>query len=220
MDALIDDVSVKMELDTGAAISVMSSEDFKRYFPGKALHKFNLNLKTYTGEKVKALGTLPVTVKMNGQTEKLELVIVAKGGPPLFGRNWLRALRLNWREIAQFEPVNETTKKPCEKVINQLLDKYQKVFEPGIGKLRGITAKFTVEKDAVPKFCKPRTVPYALRPKVEAELDRLESETILSKIDHSEWATPVVPVPKASGAVRICGDFKVTVNSSDTTPPP
>ena len=52
-------------------------------------------------------------------------------------------------------------------------------------------------KDNVcPKFCCARTVPYALRKKVENELDRLEKENLIQKVEHSHWATPIVGGPK------------------------
>ena len=31
-------------------------------------------------------------------------------------------------------------------------------------------------------------------------------------MEHSEWAAPIVPVKKPDNTIRICGDYKVTVN--------
>ncbi|XP_053400415.1 uncharacterized protein K02A2.6-like [Mercenaria mercenaria] len=50
-----------------------------------------------------------------------------------------------------------------------------------------------------------------MKPQIEEELDRLVKDGVLEKVDTSEWATPIVPVPKKEG-IRICGDFKVTIN--------
>ncbi|XP_032888189.1 uncharacterized protein K02A2.6-like [Amblyraja radiata] len=128
----ISGVSLKLELDTGSALTVINEKDYYRYFSQERLQKTNIALKTYTGQKL----------------------------------------------------------------LYQLL--------------RGLP----------PSFFKPRPVPFAIRPAVEAELDNLEQHGVLSRIDWSEWATPIVPGmkkalldgPGLAQKVRICGDFKVTVN--------
>ena len=51
-----------------------------------------------------------------------------------------------------------------------------------------------------------------MKPKVEVELKRLEKEGIPHKVKFGDWATPIVPVAKSNGTVRICGDYKTTVN--------
>ena len=61
------------------------------------------------------------------------------------------------------------------------------------------------------KFCKARSVPYALRKVVDEEYDRLESEGIIGKVKYSDWAPPMVHIPKRDGTTRLCGDYAVTV---------
>ena len=59
---------------------------------------------------------------------------------------------------------------------------------------------------------KPKSVPFALKEKATEAIRRLESISVLEKVDFSDWATTIVPVLKPDGTVRICGDYKVTIN--------
>ena len=42
---------------------------------------------------------------------------------------------------------------------------------------------------------------------------------IISPVEFSEWAAPIVPVAKPNGTVRICGDYKLTVNQATVLEP-
>ena len=46
------------------------------------------------------------------------------------------------------------------------------------------------------------------------ELDRLESAGIIEKVPYADWAAPIVLVPKSDESLRLCGDYKLTVNRS------
>ena len=92
------------------------------------------------------------------------------------------------------------------------IQNHPNVFKQGLGTVKGITAKLELEPDARPKFCKAFPVPYALQEAVEDEYNRLESEGIVERVEFSEWATPMVHVPKADGTTCSCGDYAVTVN--------
>ena len=54
-----------------------------------------------------------------------------------------------------------------------------------------------------PHFCKPRTVPYALKEKVYLELDRLEHADMINPVQFADWAAPIIPVIKRDGTLHV-----------------
>ena len=68
-----------------------------------------------------------------------------------------------------------------------MLDKYSDVSEDKLGTFKSAKAKqLTLQEDSQAHFCKARAVPYALRPKVEEELRRLQNEGIQTKVECSD----------------------------------
>ena len=205
VEVSINDQLLSMEVDTGAAASIISEKSFTTHFSSKPLSLSTFSLKKYTGETMKVLGELKVSAKYKQQPpQQLSLITVEGNGPSLLGRNWLHHIQLNWSHIKAVRVPNDSL--PTE------LDQFKDIFAVGLGTVRSAKVKLAVDESAHPKFCKPKPVPLAMKSAVEQELERLEKEGVLEKVNFSEWAAPIVAVPKKDGWVRICGDYKVTVN--------
>ena len=196
-----------MELDTGAAVSVISEQTYQSVWPHNqpSLQPSNVKLRTYSGEELEVIGSIPVQVNYQGQQEELPLLVVRGTGASLLGRNWLEKIRLDWQGIHQLQQVP---------ALQETLQRYAEVFEDELGVIKGVEAQIDVDPQAQPRFCKARPVPLALKDKVEAELDRLQKEGIIEPVQSAEWAAPIVPVVKSDGSVRICGDYRLTVNQA------
>ena len=213
LSVLLDGKPLQMELDTGATRSLMSQRDFKRLFPGKQLEKSNLLMRTYTYEVFEPLGFIKVKAQYQSQVQDVVIYVVSQGGSALFGREWLRCFKLDWNEIAAVKKI-ETTTKSAEEALKQVLVKYPDVFKPTLGCVKGAQIKLHMKADSKPVYHKARPVPYALKPRIEEELSRLEKLGIIEKVSSSDWASPTVNVVKADGvSIRVCGDFKVSINS-------
>ncbi|KAK6959479.1 monoacylglycerol lipase abhd6 [Biomphalaria glabrata] len=206
----IDRVDTEMEIDTGSGLSIMTIEDYKKIFKrNPKLQCTNVRLRTYTGEEILPLGKAIVIVYNQHETKKLPLYILSKGSNPILGREWIRSLKINWSDIKQL-----ISSESCiQENINCLIKEFDEVFSEGIGTVRNMQATIAIKDDAKPKFCNARPIPYAIKAKVEKELNKLENEGILSKVNYSNWATPIVPIMKPSGDVRICGNHQPSVKS-------
>jgi hypothetical protein len=126
-------------------------------------------------------------------------------GPIFLGRDWLNRLGVT---PGQVNLVEHDTK------LKEILDRHADVLDGGLGCLKDVQVDFSIDEKVKPKFFK---VPFVWKAKVEEELTRLEQQGIISSVKHSQWAAPIVPVPKKDGSVQICGDFKVTVNQASLT---
>lgn len=95
-----------------------------------------------------------------------------------------------------------------------LLSEFKDLFDnTNLPPIHGFRAHLNIRPDAQYKLFKPMPVPYVLRSKIEEEFERLEGLSIISTVSAAEFSTtPIVPVMKPNGQVRISGDFKVTVN--------
>ena len=112
-----------MEVDTGAAVSIISEETQKKLFPGATLEKSSIGLRTYTLEPMTVLGQISVQVKYGEQGHSLPLTVVAGKGPSLLGRNWMYQIQLDWKTIGL------ATLNNSEIQVQVLKKRYQEVFQ-------------------------------------------------------------------------------------------
>ena len=199
-----------MEVDTGASVSLISDQTYRTTWTAAKrppLQPSDTRLYTYSGELIEVLGTISVTVCYKQQTKQLSLLVVPTDGPALFGRDWLQAIVLDWKQLNRVHNIRS-------RALQDILNQYSELFKDGMGTLQGTTVKIHIQQDARPRFFRARPVPYALRDKVTAELERLRKADVIEPVQYSDWAAPIVPVLKNDGSIRICGDFKQTINTA------
>lgn len=203
----IENKKVQMELDTGAALSSMSLVEFTRLRLGNRIFKTGLRMKTYTGELITPVGVAYVKCNYRDQPFHGKLYIIRQDVDAIFGRAWIRDVKLNIADINKVS-LESTVSSELDKIIA----KYSPVFDGKLGHIPNYKGHLSLSEDATPIYIKPRRMPYALKEKVDNEIDRLCQEGIITKIDNSEWGTPVVPIVKPNGTIRLCADYKVTLN--------
>ena len=202
VSVVVDGANIDMEVDTGAGVSLVSETTFRRLWPHKTWKSSSVQLRNHSGELVPVWGAVDVEVLFKGRKWSLELLVVKGNGASLMGRSWLLFIP------GILEKVNTMVGDSLDEVIK----KHSPLFTEKLGTLSGYKAKIQVDPMAVPRF-KARSIPYSIKVKVEEELTRLVAEGILEPVTFSDWAAPIVAIRKSDKqSVRICGDYKMSVN--------
>ncbi|XP_029159162.1 uncharacterized protein LOC114931347 [Nylanderia fulva] len=214
VNVAINGKSVNMEINTGTYASIISRENKNKLLPTLEMKKLSKTLNAYGQTLLSHEGILQdLVVKLGKKEVKANMIVMSRAGPTLIGRQWLKLLGL-WPLAIKSELVSERVihKMDVANVRNEFVRQHPTLFGPGLGVYNKGMLKLVLKEGAKPVALKARRLPFALNEKVETEINRLVQLGHLEKIEVSEWATPIVPVIKNDGSVRICGNFKLTIN--------
>lgn len=82
----VDGHHIEMKVDTRASLSLILQETYQRLWPSFPLQKLTIKLRTYSGQRVRVLGSLEVDTLYRGQTDILPILVAEWNGLSLLGR--------------------------------------------------------------------------------------------------------------------------------------
>ena len=199
------DTSIEFECDTGSVHSVMGESWMTAHgIRGYKLSEPPKGLRSASGHSLKVLGVFQATVLVRNKKQVIEIVVVKDNVNALLGTRAMDKLYPTWREAFSSNQINGSGG-----VAN--LRKYMKQLSEAKGAIRKVEVKLQLKK-ADPVLARPYKLPPGLAMRVKEELERLVKEDILYPVEETEWASPMVVVPKKNGKVRLCIDPSKTIN--------
>lgn len=192
VEVSINDTYVKCIPDTGASVNIIPLR-----MCSASYSTCSRSLRTYGGNLLRVVGIAELNVSYKGSNQKAEFMVVDVNEQyPLLCTRLCNDLGI----------LTEISGK-VHSVSTEIGDEFKDLFT-GIGVVKNIECDLTVRPDAIPKSSPPRRVPPNLLNRIEQQLTQLQDCGIIKKAENTEWLSPIVPVIKKSGDVRICVDFR------------
>ena len=190
--------------DTGSCESIIRSKILNRVALGAAVISTNVQLRGVTGHLLPLIGETTLFVQGEHQTAVPIRFLVCPNSPAILGLNALRTLR---HSVTLNVVQDRNPPDPMQSSLRELIVRCSTTT----GGMKVQPAKLEVEGE--PLFLKRRILPYGLREGVFNTLKKLENDGIISRVNSSVWATPIVVAIKGDGKTpRICGDYRITLN--------
>ena len=190
---LVSGQSLPFKIDTGADVTAISEENYKKIQGRRKLTKPSKILRGPSNQPLPIVGEFVGSLTFQGKSEKHQIFVV-KGN--LLGIPAIRSMGL--------VRVNEITSSFKDKILVQ----YPTLFR-GLGNL-GEPYEIKLKRNSKPvSLFAPRYVPIPLCKQVQAELDQMEGLGVISKVEiHTPWCAGMVVAQKPNEAIRICVNLK------------
>nr|XP_012217182.1 PREDICTED: uncharacterized protein K02A2.6-like [Linepithema humile] len=204
----INDIPIKLQLDTASEITVLSEHTWRK-LNSPAYQPTTHTARTTNGNSLRLLGEFRCTIQCNGHSQIGKAFITDIPTLNVLGTDCFDELGLG--EI----PINAV----CSTIQSQngahaLQSEFSDIFTDKLGHCTKTRVNLHIKPESPPAFRAKRLVAYATIPLVDQELDRLQKLDIISPIEYSDWAAPIVVAKKPNGDIRICGDYSTGLNQA------
>ena len=212
-------------VDTGASCNLLSSSIWKKIGTPTLQKDETRPLISASNDVIPTSGSVDLDVTVtteDGDANSQILPFTVTDQLDILGTNAINSLQLtirnnpvkvhvdNIRTIRSHQHLQESCLQICKE--------FPDLWKPELGCLKDYNLEVKFKPDVTPRFCKPRTVPFAVQEDLNQAYDVGIAKGIWKPVTFNEYGTPVVPVRKQSqpnqpsGAVRVCGDYSVFIN--------
>lgn len=191
----VDKCNTLFKIDTGADVTAVPETFYTQHQLGR-LDKPKRVLQGPGGTRLTVKGMFTATLSKNNHKTKEDIYVVQGLCTPLLSGHAAVALQL----VARVNHISLDS-------IDAVRQEFPKLFS-GLGKMEG-EYNIVLKPGAQPfSLSTPRRISLPLLPKVKEELNRMEQQGVISKVEEpTDWCAPMVVVPKRTGKVRICSDL-------------
>ena len=200
----INNVPVRMMVDTGASVNIIDENSFNRVRKHCTvrLDKPKKRIFAYASEsKLPLVGQFTADINVGTEHVKTTVCVLQGDHGSLLSCVTAQDLHLIDVKVNQVDSQHHLS--------DELTTQYPKFFK-GIGKLKNTQVRLHIDDSVEPVAQPPRRIPFHLQRQVSEEIDSLERQGIIEKVDGATaWVSPLVVAPKKNGGVRLCVDMRM-----------
>ena len=144
---------LQMETDIGTSVSVISENTYWTAWSDEQQPPMKpslAQLRIYSGELMHACGVVTASVSYRDQLEKLNLLVVQGAGMPMFGRDWLSKIKLNWKELCHLHGLSATRDN-----LQKIFADHSDVYLNKLGLVKDVKVSLKMVPGAQPCFLRP-----------------------------------------------------------------